>query len=116
MATRGGIGQRILLARVNGENLWFRILVNVILIIACAAAVYPALRILTVSLRPGDRLLSTSLALIPPDATLDNYRSVIFEKGFLLWLWNSVLITISTAFTGLIIAATPSSCSCSPRR
>jgi arabinogalactan oligomer/maltooligosaccharide transport system permease protein len=106
MATRGGIGQRILLARVNGENLWFRILVNVILIIACAAAVYPALRILTVSLRPGDRLLSTSLAVIPPDATLDNYRSVIFEKGFLLWLWNSVLITISTAFTGLIIAAT----------
>jgi len=106
MATHGGIGRRILLARVNGENLWFRILVNVILVVACAAAVYPALRILTVSLRPGDRLLSTSLALIPPDATLDNYRSVIFEKGFLLWLWNSVLITISTAFTGLIIAAT----------
>ena len=41
MATRGGIGQRILLARVNGENLWFRVLVNVILIIACVAAVYP---------------------------------------------------------------------------
>ena len=106
MATRGGIGRRILLARVNGENVWFRVLVNLILIVACVAAVYPALRILTVSLRPGDRLLSTSLALIPPDATLDNYRSVIFEKGFLLWLWNSVLITISTAFTGLIIAAT----------
>ena len=106
MATRGGIGRRILLARVNGENLWFRILVNVILIVACVAAVYPALRILTVSLRPGDRLLSTSLAIIPEDATLENYRTVIFEKGFLLWLWNSLLITISTAFTGLIIAAT----------
>lgn len=106
MTTHGGIGRRILLARVNGENLWFRILVNAILVVACAAAVYPALRILTVSLRPGDRLLSTSLAVIPPDATLDNYRSVIFEKGFLLWLWNSVLVTISTAFTGLIIAAT----------
>ena len=106
MATHGGIGRRILLARVNGENLWFRILVNVILIVACVVAVYPALRILTVSLRPGDRLLSTSLAIIPPDATLDNYREVIFEKDFLLWLWNSVLITISTAFTGLIIAAT----------
>src|SRR4030042_1456119 len=106
MATQGGIGQRILLARVNGENLWFRVLVNVILIIACVAAVYPALRILTVSLRPGDRLLSTSLAIIPEDATLENFRQVIFEKNFLLWLWNSLLITISTAFTGLIIAAT----------
>ena len=106
MATRGGIGRRILLARVNGENVWFRVLVNLILIVACVAAVYPALRILTVSLRPGDRLLSTSLAVIPEDATLESYREVIFEKNFLLWLWNSVLITTSTAFTGLIIAAT----------
>src|SRR5512137_1539597 len=106
MAARDSVLRRVLLARVNGENLWFRILVNVVLVIACVAAVYPALRILTVSLRPGDRLLSTSLAVIPPDATLENYRKVIFEKGFLLWLWNSVLITISTAFTGLIIAAT----------
>jgi len=106
MATRSGIGQRILLARVNGENLWFRILVNVILVVACVAAVYPALRILTVSLRPGDRLLSTSLAVIPEDATLENFRRVVFEKDFLLWLWNSLLVTVSTAFTGLIIAAT----------
>lgn len=106
MSTSGGIGRRILLARVNGENLWFRILVNAILIAACVAAVYPALRILTVSLRPGDRLLSTSLKIIPEDATLGNYREVVVEKGFLLWLWNSVLVTISTAFTGLIIAAT----------
>ena len=37
MATQGGIGQRILLARVNGENLWFRALVNLVLIVACVA-------------------------------------------------------------------------------
>jgi len=91
---------------VNGENLWFRALVNLILIAACAAAIYPALRILTVSLRPGDRLLSTSLAIIPPDATLGNYRKVVLEKDFLLWLWNSLLITITTAVTGVILAAT----------
>jgi len=106
MATHGSIARRIVLARVNGENLWFRALVNIILIVACAAAVYPALRILTVSLRPGDRLLSTSLAIIPPDATLENFRKVILEKDFLLWLWNSLLITITTAVTGVILAAT----------
>jgi arabinogalactan oligomer/maltooligosaccharide transport system permease protein len=106
MATRGGIARRILLARVNGENIWFRALVNLILIAACMAAVYPALRILTVSLRPGDRLLSTSLAIIPPDATFANFREVILEKDFLLWLWNSVLITVTTAVTGVILAAT----------
>lgn len=106
MATHGSIARRILQARVNGENLWFRALVNIILIVACAAAVYPALRILTVSLRPGDRLLSTSLAIIPPDATLENFREVIIEKGFVLWLWNSLLITSTTAVTGVILAAT----------
>ena len=106
MATHHGFARRILLARVNGENLWFRALVNVILIVACLIAVYPALRILSVSLRPGDRLLSTSLAIIPEDASLESYRTVIFEKDFVLWLWNSTLITISTAFTGMIIAAT----------
>ena len=106
MAIHGSIARRILLARVNGENLWFRALVNLILIAACAAAIYPALRILTVSLRPGDRLLSTSLAIIPPDATLGNYRKVVLEKDFLLWLWNSLLITITTAVTGVILAAT----------
>jgi arabinogalactan oligomer/maltooligosaccharide transport system permease protein len=106
MATHHGFARRILQARVNGENLWFRILVNLILIAACAAAIYPALRILTVSLRPGDRLLSTSLAIIPPDATLANFREVILEKDFLLWLWNSLLITITTAVTGVILAAT----------
>jgi arabinogalactan oligomer / maltooligosaccharide transport system permease protein len=106
MATRDTFLRRVLLVRVNGENLWFRILVNIILVVACVIAVYPALRILSVSLRPGDRLLSTSLAIIPADATLESYRKVIFDKDFVLWLWNSALITISTAFTGMIIAAT----------
>jgi arabinogalactan oligomer/maltooligosaccharide transport system permease protein len=68
--------------------------------------VYPALRIFSVSLRPGDRLLSTSLAIIPADASLANFRRVIVEKDFLLWLWNSLLITITTAVTGLLLAAT----------
>jgi arabinogalactan oligomer/maltooligosaccharide transport system permease protein len=106
MAKRGNVLRRVLLARVNGENLWFRALVNLVLIAACVAAVYPALRVFSVSLRPGDRLLSTSLAIIPEDATLANFRRVIVEKDFLLWLWNSLLITITTAVTGLMLAAT----------
>ena len=97
---------RLLTARIKGENIWFRLMVNLILIIACVIAVYPALRILAVSLRPHDRLLSTSLALIPPDATLGNYHSVLFDKDFPLWIWNSLLITISTSIMGLILSAT----------
>jgi len=45
-------------------------------------AIYPISQVIGISLRPGDRLYTTSLALIPEDATLDAYRQVIFEKDF----------------------------------
>jgi len=83
-----------------------RILIHLALIVCCAIAVYPVLRIVSVSLRPGDRLLSTSLAIIPDDATLEAYRTVLVEKAFLVWLWNSIVITAATASIGVIIAAT----------
>lgn len=78
----------------------------IVLIFACVVAVYPILRIGSVSLRPGDRLLSTDLSIIPPDATLDNYRSVMQDTKFPVWLWNSLVITLSTAFIGVMIAST----------
>jgi arabinogalactan oligomer/maltooligosaccharide transport system permease protein len=83
-----------------------RLLIHLVLIVACIIAAYPILRVLSVSLRPGDRLLSTSLAIIPPDATLEAYVTVVTEKEFLLWLWNSIVITFSTAIIGVILAAT----------
>ena len=83
-----------------------RIVIHLLLIGCCIIAVYPVLRVLTVSLRPGDRLLSTSLAIIPDDATLEAYRTVLVEKDFLLWLWNSIAITAGTAVVGVTLAAT----------
>ncbi len=92
--------------RSRGDSPFKRIIIHLILIIACVIAIYPALRIVSVSLRPGDRLLSTSLAIIPRDATLANYKEVIFERSFFLWLWNSLVITITTSVIGVILAST----------
>lgn len=83
-----------------------RIIIHIVLILACIVSVFPVLRVLAVSLRPGDRLMSTDLAIIPPDATLESYRIVLFDKPFLGWVWNSLAITISTALIGVILAAT----------
>jgi len=83
-----------------------RILIHLVLITSCVIACFPILRILAVSLRPGNRLMSTDLAIIPPDATLESYRIILFEKPFLSWVWNSLAITISTALIGVILAAT----------
>jgi arabinogalactan oligomer/maltooligosaccharide transport system permease protein len=83
-----------------------RLLIHLALIIACVMSIYPVLRALSVSLRPGDRLLSTSLAIIPENATLEAYRTVLVEKEFPVWLWNSLAITAATAIIGVILAAT----------
>lgn len=82
-----------------------RLLIHLALIIACVISVYPILRVLSVSLRPGDRLLSTSLAVIPKNATLEAYRNVLVEQEFPVWLWNSLAITAATAVIGVILAA-----------
>jgi arabinogalactan oligomer/maltooligosaccharide transport system permease protein len=66
---------------------------------------FPLWRVLSVALRPGDRLLSTTLELIPSDATLNNFRKVLVDHSLLLWLWNSLIISLSTAFLGLTFAA-----------
>ncbi len=90
----------------RGDSPFKRLLIHLTLIFCSVIAVYPVLRVLTISLRPGDRLLSTSLAIIPEDATLNNYYTVLVEQDFLLWVWNSILITASTAIIGVILAST----------
>ena len=77
-----------------------------ILAIAVAIAVYPVLRIVTISLRPGDRLLSTSLAIIPDDATVANYVGLLFETPFLRWLLNSTIVALVVTVTGVALAST----------
>ncbi len=90
----------------RGDSPFKRILIHLALIFSCVVAVYPVLRVFSVSLRPGDRLLSTSLAIIPEDATLEAYIIVLTEKEFLVWIWNSIVITFSTAVVGVILAST----------
>src|SRR5258708_11486502 len=53
----------------------------------------------------------SSLAVIPPDATLDNFLKLFSSDPnsptqFLLWLWDSVVISISVALVGMVVAAT----------
>jgi len=90
----------------RGDSPPRRLVIHWLLIIVCAATVYPALRVVSVALRPGDRLLSTSLELIPPDATLANFGTVLFDKAFFSWIWNSIIITMTTAVFGVVLAAT----------
>ncbi len=90
----------------RGDSPFRRLWINALLILACVIAIYPVLRVLSVSLRPGNQLLSTSLDIIPANATLDNYIKLFTEKAFLVWIWNSIIITAVVATIGVVLAAT----------
>ncbi len=69
-------------------------------------SLYPISRVISISLRPGDRLLSKSLAIIPSDATLQTYKRLFLQEPFLRWLGNSVIVSLAVTLVGVILAAT----------
>ncbi|MCF7918840.1 MAG: sugar ABC transporter permease [Candidatus Cloacimonetes bacterium] len=82
------------------------IMIYLILIMFSVVALYPVLRVVTISLRPGNNLLNESLRIIPEDATFDNFIKLFQEKPFLLWLRNSLLVTSIVTILGVVLAST----------
>jgi arabinogalactan oligomer/maltooligosaccharide transport system permease protein len=77
----------------------------VVLVLFTIIAVYPILQVVTISLRPADRLLSTSLQIIPENASLSNYVELFRDRPFLRWMGNSILISLVVTLTGVVLAA-----------
>jgi arabinogalactan oligomer/maltooligosaccharide transport system permease protein len=74
-----------------------RALIHLVLIIASVIVVYPVIRVFSTALRPGDQMLSTSLAIIPEGATLDAFHRVLFESSFPNWIFNSLVVALGTS-------------------
>lgn len=69
-------------------------------------ALYPIVNVFTISLRPDDKLLSTSLAIIPENASFKQYINLFTNQPFLLWVWNSTIVSAVVTFTGVALAST----------
>lgn len=76
------------------------------LVIFSVIALYPVLQVLTISLRPADRLLSTSLEIIPDNATLQAYVTLFTDRPFLVWMRNSLFVSFVVTLTGVALAST----------
>ena len=87
------------------ESRWVSSARHAVLLVFVALAVYPALNVVSVSLRPANQLLSTDLSLIPDDWTLDSYRALFTEQPFLVWLRNSLLVSVAVTALGVALAA-----------
>jgi arabinogalactan oligomer/maltooligosaccharide transport system permease protein len=75
-----------------------------ILIIMAIISVYPLLDIVKIALRPGSRLFSSDLSIIPKDATLDNFHTALVVRPYWTWLKNSVIITLVTTVLALFVS------------
>ena len=87
------------------EPIWMTVGRHLILLLFVAISLYPAINVFSISLRPGNRLRSTNLAIIPADWTLDSYVKLFTEQPFLHWLGNSLLVSLAVTVLGVGLAA-----------
>ncbi|MFN3742662.1 MAG: sugar ABC transporter permease [Anaerolineales bacterium] len=76
------------------------------LILATLFALYPIWFVILASGRPGERLYTLDLAgmFIPTEWTFENYRAMLFEKPFLLWMRNSLFVAGFTTLACMVVA------------
>lgn len=88
------------------EPLRITLLRHAVLLLFVAISLYPVLNVVSISLRPGDRLRSTDLSIIPPDWTFESYVKLFTEQPFLRWLGNSLVVSGAVTLTGVALAST----------
>lgn len=80
------------------------IALNLIFILLCLVALVPILYALSVSFSGKGAALSGSLSFLPENPTLENYRAILFDQPFLLWMKNSLLLSAGTIFVSMLCA------------
>ncbi len=78
---------------------------HVVLLLFVVISLYPVVNVFSISLRPGDRLQSQDLQIIPQDWTFDSYIQLFTEQPFLRWVGNSLLVSALVTVTGVALAA-----------
>jgi arabinogalactan oligomer/maltooligosaccharide transport system permease protein len=81
-------------------------LTHALLMVLTLATLYPIAVVIGISLRPSGALYSTSLRILPEHPTLESYRVLLFERGFNLWLRNSLVVAVGVTLLGVSLAAT----------
>ena len=79
-------------------------LLNIFFIIACILCIVPILYTLSVSLNGTNNVLSGSFSFIPKEFTFDNYKAVLLDKPYLLWLKNTLILVVATVTISLAVA------------
>lgn len=79
---------------------------NLVFIIICIISLIPILYAVSLSISGSGGALSSNISFIPEHPTLANYRDILVEEPFLLWLKNSVVLSIGTMVVAMGTALT----------
>lgn len=79
-------------------------LLNAAFILLCLVTLVPVLYALSISFSGQGTALSGSLSFLPKDPTLENYRAILFDKPFLRWLKNSLILSAGTIALAMLCA------------
>lgn len=77
---------------------------NLAFIVLCFVTLVPILYALTISFSGQGAALSGELSILPENPTLENYRAILFDEPFLLWLKNSMLLSVGTIAVAMLCA------------
>ena len=71
-------------------------LLNLFFIGICLMGLIPILYALTLSVSTGNTALSSHMSILPQSISFENYRAILVEEPFLIWLKNSVILSVAT--------------------
>lgn len=89
----------------NKNKLLTNTIIYIVLTLFTIIALYPIINVFTISIRPDDKLLSTSLEIIPDGATFNTYVKLFTETDFLNWAFNSFFVSLVVTITGVALAS-----------
>ena len=79
---------------------------NIVFILLCFVTLIPILYAVSVSFSGAGAALSGNFSFIPADPTLENYRAILFDEPFMLWLKNSLLLSAGTVAVAMLCGVT----------
>lgn len=78
---------------------------HIYLLLLCFFAIFPLLWIIISSVKGKGELTGNPTAFLPKVVTLEYYRHVIFDLGFIVNIRNSVIISLATTGIAITISA-----------
>ncbi|MCP4385439.1 MAG: carbohydrate ABC transporter permease [Hyphomicrobiales bacterium] len=104
MSERGGhdgVSLRQQISKIAG-----RLVLAALILFLCGAAVFPFYWMFVTSIRPSGQLFEFPPELLPSaDSVFTPYLTLFESSGLATWLWNSVRVSLGTAFLASFLGA-----------